>query len=1015
MWTKEQEAAIVKTGCNIIVSAGAGSGKTAVLSERILEKCKKGTDIRRVLVLTFTKAAAEEMKERIRKKLIDNDLIEQSNYIDSAYITTFDSYSLSLVKKYYYRLGIKKDVSIMDNAMVEMKKNEIIDDLFKRYYTIKEPKFYSFLERLCKQDDKELKTIIKGFCSKLELLIDYNKFVDEYEKNYLSNEKIYSLADEYEKIIGEEVSRLKELLDRLLVAISNDTEGTKLYDSIDDFFNKLNSSSTYEEYYQLINNYTFPRLNSKASDSVKELKTEASNMVKGLISNYLSKYSSKEEMINELYKFSDDVLLILNIAKEANNLLFDYKKEVGMFDYSDIARLAIKLVTDFDDIRNELVASYDEILVDEYQDTSDIQEFFLSRIENNNRYMVGDIKQSIYRFRNANPYIFKEKYENYSRNIGGYKIDLSYNFRSRKEVLDNINSLFNILMTNECGDADYINSHQMIYGQKMYDNGNYLDYKMDVLTYDETEYYNNEEVEAFIIANSIKQIIESKTLVLKGKEYIPVKYSDFAILIDKAKHFTTFKRILEYLHIPASIEASLDMKDSIIPKLFSNIIVLINGYKNNNFNVKFNHARASLARSFIYEYDDDTIYRMINFKFENKLDDDIKYLASLEVCYSQLFYEICNRLDIYNKLSLIGNVDESIVILEAVHNFMKGFTNLMDFNEVEKYLNSLFDSDISLPYTLVSSSSDSVRIMTIHKSKGLEFAFCYFPMLFSSFNRADEKAAFGLDLQYGAYIPYVEDGKSNTILKTLCAEKINKADISEKVRLFYVALTRAREKIFLVLPDKEKKNSITSFLDMLNQCNLEDYKKKINLDELNISRDYKKIFNKEAKSNGKNIIYPELGNIKIKDSTRISKVLKGLPDLKTKQSIDLGLKFHEILQIIDLKNPNLEEVNIDNNMKRILKDILGLEIFKNISFADIYHEHEFICILDNNEYHGIIDLFLEYDDHIDLIDYKLFDVSKAEYIKQLSIYKRYLESVSSKKVDAYLLSILSAKIKKVEL
>ena len=189
-WTKEQDEAIHRRGESIIVSAGAGSGKTAVLSERILDYCMKGNDIRRVLVLTFTEAAAFEMKERIRKKLKENQLFEQAELIDSTYITTFDSYSLSIVKKYYYKLGLKKGISIMDGALISVKKNEIIRDLFTEYYLSENKKFLSFLKKYSLQDDKSVFKMVYDMSYTLELIVDLDTFIKNYEKDYFSNSKL---------------------------------------------------------------------------------------------------------------------------------------------------------------------------------------------------------------------------------------------------------------------------------------------------------------------------------------------------------------------------------------------------------------------------------------------------------------------------------------------------------------------------------------------------------------------------------------------------------------------------------------------------------------------------------------------------------------------------------------------------------------------------------------------------------------------------------------------------------
>ena len=195
--------------------------------------------------------------------------------------------------------------------------------------------------------------------------------------------------------------------------------------------------------------------------------------------------------------------------------------------------MAIKVVKEKPNIKEELKYTYNEIMVDEYQDTSDLQETFLKLIENNNIYMVGDIKQSIYRFRNANPDIFKQKYEDYKNNINGYKIDLVKNFRSRKEVLNNINEIFNLIMDKEIGGADYEQTHQMVFGNNTYEeNKEDQNYDLEIYNYEEDKNYTKEEIEAFIIAQDIKDKIKNKYQVLKGNQLQDASYEDFCIIMD---------------------------------------------------------------------------------------------------------------------------------------------------------------------------------------------------------------------------------------------------------------------------------------------------------------------------------------------------------------------------------------------------------------------------------------------------------------------------------------------------
>lgn len=1026
-FTAEQQEAITKRGENIIVSAGAGSGKTAVLSERILEYCKSGGDIRRVLVLTFTKAAAEEMKERIRKKLLDNNLLLQAEYIDSAYITTFDAYSLSMVSKYYYLLDLEKNVSIMDKSLIDVVKQKKLREIFSNYYLEENKDFYRFLKKYTTQDDTSFFSTVLTLSSKLDLIVDLDEYINSYEKNYLSKERIKEIYQDYLKLIDSLKLDLIDSLNDLIELSHIDPKAESLYTFSLGLRDNLLLYNRYEDFRDMVNNLKIPVCRNLQPET-KEAKDNVADLIKKLQQNYLSKYSDFEAIQNEILDTKDDILFLLRVSKELLDSLFSYKKKQNRFDFMDIAKMLISLVKTNEDVRNEIMSSYDEILVDEYQDTSNVQEIFLSLIENHNRYMVGDIKQGIYRFRNANPYIFKEKYEEYGKHNGGYKIDLTYNFRSRSEVLNGINLIFNQLMTNQIGDADYKKSHQMRYGQKDYDKLKQdVSFDLSVLKYEPIEEYDDftqAEKEAFIIAKDIKDKIESKVKVYNkdNKQFEEVSFKDFAVLMSTAQEFVTFKKVFEYLNLPVQIEASLDLKDSILPTIYKNIFVLLALTKKKDFNKPYYHALASIARSFLYEYSDNDIYELVINHKEYDILKDIEYFTTLfDLSYSDLFFKINERLDIYSKLAKIGDSDSNLIILNSIYNQFLLFEDLgFDIVEAKDYFEELLDADSKLEYKEANALDDAIRIMTIHKSKGLEFAYCYFPMLTKKFNEADIKTKMGISKDYGIFIPYVDGGESNLITRVLYQEKTKLEDVSEKVRLFYVALTRAREKMILVLPQKEykkiKPEKFNSFAEMLeytnvtnpyttiidlNDCHIEDY---------NLTKSNSSIFTGKKK-----IEYEAIDEIPLISKQRISKELKHLPDKKLKASIEAGLTFHSALESLDFNQPNIDDLPVDDFMKNTLKDILKLDVFKNIKNAKTYHEHEFYFKDLESSYHGIIDLLCVYDDHIDIIDYKLSNTSSEEYLRQLSIYKKYVNTISNLRVDLYLLSILKKEVKKIEI
>ena len=460
-WTKEQLNAINEEGTNIIVSAGAGSGKTAVLSERVLRKLRQGVNINELLILTFTNAAAKEMKERIRKKIKeDPSLKEQLDLIDEAYITTFDAFSLSTVKKYHYLLNLSKDVQIVDASLIRLQKEKIINEIFNRLYDEENNLFEKLIKDFCVKDDIQIREYILSINDKLDLKINKKEYLNSYLDKYFTSEKIDSDIKLFEKILLTKIEELNDLVHDL----SFYTDG-EYFSKVSDYIKSLLESKNYDDILKNID-VKIPNLPKNSDHTAKEIKDNISKILKEL--KLLCKYKNIDEIKKQILLTKDYVKIIIDIILELDEKINKYKYKNDSYEFNDIAVLSINLLKENDDVRIEMKNSFNEIMVDEYQDTNDIQEEFINLISNNNVYMVGDIKQSIYRFRNANPYIFKNKYDRYSRNDNGIKIDLNKNFRSREEVLNNINIIFETIMDDVIGGAEYKVSHKMIFGNSSY-------------------------------------------------------------------------------------------------------------------------------------------------------------------------------------------------------------------------------------------------------------------------------------------------------------------------------------------------------------------------------------------------------------------------------------------------------------------------------------------------------------------------------------------------------------------
>ena len=1035
-WTKEQEEAIVKSGSNIIVSAGAGSGKTAVLSERVINKIQNGIHVNELLILTFTRAAADEMKDRIRKKIGKiPEFKDELTLLSSAYITTFDSFALSVVKKYHYLLNISSNVVITDESIVKLEQKKILDNIFEELYKEKNENFINLIKKYCVKNDKSLKTNILSLCNKISDYIDRDEFIDNIINNFYEENNVNNLLTKYKEFINDKKKEIMLELDNMNTYFDYDY-CMELQNSC---LGLLNADIDELHLYESV------KLPSAPRGSEEEAKAAKANLKKLLddLKSY-GDYGTLEDIKNDILSTKETVFTILDIVKKYLSEVEQYKQDNNIYTFSDISRLSIKILKENESIRNELRDSFKEIMIDEYQDTNDVQDIFISMIANDNVYMVGDIKQSIYRFRGSNPNIFKEKYSNYSNNIGGYKIDLIKNFRSRFEVLDNINKVFDLIMDSSLGSAEYKETHEMVYGNTAYDTEkmNDFDYDFEVLEYmnnkKETS-FDNSEVEIFAIAKDIKNKIKNKIKVF-DKETSKLReatYNDFVIILDRSRYFDTYKKIFEYLDIPLTILKDGKLNVSTDIYLIKNIVDLIIHINENNFNEEFKYDFTSIGRSFLYEYTDEYIFDTINNKSykDTTLYKDFSSIKNINIkTSSELFNDILDITDFYNKLYKIGDYENTNVRIETISKLSSSLSTLgLSITDFRDYLNDIIETKQEIKYTTFSSNSDSVKILTIHKSKGLEYPVCYFADLDHEFNTRELKDKFICDKNYGLIVPSNMEEVTSSVVKELYKKDFIKEEISEKIRLFYVALTRAREKIIIVLPEKETKklekndNGVIEEIRRIKFMKLSDfmygvkdyldkYFKSIDITKLGLTKDYQysKSINIKENNTIKDDINVEEINIQnnIIEEKQFSKESNKVSTKEEIKMMNYGTKIHEYLELIDYKNPNLSLIE-DNFIKNKIEKFLNNSLLENIKDSNIYHEYEFFYEKDNTNYHGIIDLMLEYDSHIDIIDFKLKNVVDENYKNQLNGYKNYIESITNKKVNTYLYSILNEDIKEI--
>lgn len=1069
-WTDEQWEAIYKEGSNIIVSAGAGSGKTAVLTERIIEKLKSGVSISSLVVLTFTKAAAFEMKTRVRKKIKKEiekgnlDLEKELEKIDSASITTFDSYSLSLVKKYHYLLGIKKDIGIADNIVLGMKKREFIDEVFDSFYQKKDSGFLKLLDTFTIKDDDKIKNVCLKLNDSLESIVHKKEYLDTYLTRYYETSFVEDRIKEYERILNQEKEEILDLLTELK-RNANHPVSVEFVLRIQEILESLYACANYDDY-RIISSLSIPAFTRSKKIDGQEL-LEMKEIYDELKEHFirfkeLCVYEDRASLKNSIFETRETVETLIAILKEFDRKLLDYKMKESLYEFSDIGRLAITLLESYPLIAEQIKKETSEIMIDEYQDTNDIGDYFISLIANHNVYMVGDIKQSIYRFRNANPNIFMDKYSRYSVHQDGEKIDLNKNFRSRREVLDDINFLFEKFMDEEIGGANYKLGHAMIFGNKEYEKEGKTvqNYHFEILDYEykKTEYaksFRTEEIEAFIIANDIQNKIESHYKVYdKDKhELRDIVYNDFSILLDRKTSFDLYKKIFTYLGVPLLVHKDEEFVYSDEVFVITNIMKWIHSILDFNYaKDHLQYAVMSISRSFLSKIEDEKLFEFFMEYKENfveglngssspvcELHKKMQLLAeySLTHTLSELLEQVYQVFNIYQAILNLQNIELLSIkldyLLDVSRNLEKMGYQIFDFiNYLEEAMKGNTDVTFSRNQ---EADSNSVNLMSIHKSKGLEYHICYYAGLQKNFSKADLKEKFLFDQKLGFIVPHFEEGIRENFYKELLKEEWNKEDISERIRVFYVALSRAKEKMIFVtnLSDKESTSfhdfvdskirlKYKSFYDILLsvKSKLKPYIVPYSLDTLLLTKNYEQLkeTNYESlleKSNCKtNYISLDILKRELEEKSFSSSY--HIVDSNEQNRLSLGIRLHECLQYIDYNNieESLNKMNLSDFEYQKLKSFFQANFWTTLKSPSFYQELEIVDTLNNIEFHGIIDLLIEDCDICYVIDYKLKNIKKASYQSQVKGYMEIVKKRLNKPVKGILYSLLDEDYEEVQ-
>ena len=852
-WTTEQMQAIKLTGKNILVSAAAGSGKTSVLVERIINKIiNEKVDIDKILVVTFTNAAASEMRQRlmdaIYKKIDENpndeNLQRQLMLINKANISTIHSFCLSVIRNNFFEIGISNNFRVADETEIEIMKQETIEDIFEEEYENSKKEFQNLLEKYTTyKDDTPLKELIL----KIYTFIQSNPFPEKWLTDAVEE---YNIIEEdfgktkWGKIILNKLEEdLEECKNKLKEALLEANTYPDLIDNVTMLKNDLEeveqiSTENWNKIYQEINSKAWKSWQGrkKVAEEEKEARENAKNIrnlakVSLESSKKLFKYSS-EENIEDIKSMYETLKIIQNIVLRFDNEFSKRKREKNIVDFNDIEHLALKILVNEDGTPTETAKKYDfnEIEIDEYQDSNSVQEYILNSVSNgHNIFMVGDVKQSIYKFRQANPKLFMQKYNDYvlpeETLTKDTKILLYKNFRSRKNILDITNLVFENIMSKKLGEIEYTEEEALNLGAQfeepkidcttelniieLNDNDNKEEVNED--SEETQEVVENAALEARLVAKKIKE--------LRLQE---IPYKNMTILLRSPKSVASiYEKELMENEIPVFSDITTEYLNTIeidtimsLLKIIDNplqdiplVTVLrseIGGFTDNDLiEIRLLDRNSPYFRALAKAKDDIGIRE----KLKNKVNQFLNLLKKLKdeenvKPLDELIWYIYTETGYYHYVGLMpdGNLRQANLkkLFEKARDYekisLKGLFNFIIF--MEKVGTSSSNLDAA---RVIGENDDVVRIMSIHKSKGLEFPIVFLCGANKSFNLRDtsEKIVLDNNLGIGANC-FINGANYSTLAKEAIKIKADRESISEEMRVLYVALTRAKDKLIII-------------------------------------------------------------------------------------------------------------------------------------------------------------------------------------------------------------------------
>ena len=891
-FTVDQKKIIDARNCNLLVSAAAGSGKTAVLVERIIRLITDATnpvDIDSLLVVTFTRAAAAQMREKISdaisKELInqpDNVLLQrQAALVHNAQITTIDSFCQYILRNSFADIDLDPGFRLADEGEMSLLMRDTLDAVLEELYASGDESFAYMSDSIAygTEDDKIDELVLKLYDTAMSDPWPrqwLNRHADDYAPRLEG-----SWYDRIGMMTATKISQAKAYLNKAH-KLALDPAGPYMYgeqieaeiEMLDKTIEWIDANNDYDELSAHVSNIVFDRLtscrdkavNTDIKDHVTDLRKKAKEIVTYLNNNYFTR--SAESHLAQMKRCDSVLKELIRVTLLFMDRLDENKRDKGILSFADCEHLALDVLIKVDedgnmtlsDTAKEYRSHFSYVFIDEYQDSNMIQELLLSAVSGEsegifNRFMVGDLKQSIYRFRQADPTIFIQKYNEYDVDSDTHQvIDLHQNFRSRSQVLEATNFVFEKLMSEAMGGVDYDDKAALYLGAS-YTSPEDDAYKAEFIIYDSAEEaeLTAKELEAKGVASKIEELMSTTKVVENKPEdgLRPVRYGDIVILLRAAKSDSDiYKKALEARGIPVHVTGTDGYFASYEIQTLLHLLRVIN---NPLQDISFYGVMSSVIGGFTpEEIATIRIYYIQGLAADDRVGEGYLYKACINMTSvtdnnilrdkTLVFIDMLNR---YRDMAEYMSVEELLSQIlrdtnyRAIVSAMRGgdkrlanvdmlirkasdyaHTSYFGLHNFMRYIDTIqkYEMDSAEAET-IDEKADVVRIMSIHKSKGLEFPVCFVSGLGKKFNKSDAQSFMIIDNDLGLGIKDVDIDRriqSGTLRRVAVADKIVKDSIAEELRVLYVAMTRAKEKLILTASVDNLESTLSSIDDLLD-------------------------------------------------------------------------------------------------------------------------------------------------------------------------------------------------------